>query len=284
MTKVSVLMPVYKTPEKFLKEAIESILNQTFTDFEFLIVDDCPEDKTCEQIISSFTDKRIKYLRNEVNLGISGTRNRLLNLSGGEYIAVMDHDDVSLPSRLEKQVAFLDTHPDIGVVGCQAEHFPKIKQTHDPLTDEEIKKRMLVHCCLTHPATMIRKSVLSKEPYQAKFTPAEDYALWADLATKTKFANLPEVLFRYRKFGGNISITQKEKMNKAALMIQSQLRHSLPVFWEMAQAEATSLWNIRLFNFIPLIKAVKKHNQMRIFLFGFIPLAHIKKKTTFKAV
>ena len=143
MPKVSVLMPVYKTPELFLKEAIESILNQTFKDFEFLIIDDCPEDKTCENIISSFTDKRIKYIRNEINLGISGTRNRLLQIAKGKYIAVMDHDDVSLPERFEKQVAFLDAHPEIGVVGCQAEHFPKIKQTHDPLTDEEIKKGYL---------------------------------------------------------------------------------------------------------------------------------------------
>ena len=278
MPKVSVLMPVYKTPEPFLKEAIESILNQTFKDFEFLIMDDCPEDKTCENIISSFTDKRIKYIRNEVNLGISGTRNRLLQMAKGKYIAVMDHDDVSLPERFEKQVAFLDAHPEIGVVGCQAEHFPKIKPTHDPLTDEDIKKRLLIHCCLTHPATMIRKSVLSENPYQAQFTPAEDYALWADLATKTKFANLPEVLFRYRKFGGNMSITQRKKMNTASVAIRAQLRHHFPVLWEVVQAQATHTWELRLFNFLPFIKVIKKCNQLHFLLLGFIPLFYIKKK------
>lgn len=278
MPKVSVLMPVYKTPETFLKEAIQSILNQTFTDFEFLIADDCPEDTTCEKIVASFKDKRIKYVRNSRNLGISETRNLLLKMAKGTYIAVMDHDDISLPERFEKQVDFLDKNPDIGVVGCQAEHFPKIKQTHDPLTDDEIKKRLMLHCCLTHPATMIRKSVLSDNPYLAQFTPAEDYALWADLATKTKFANLPEVLFRYRKFGGNVSVTQKEKMNKAAVVIRSQLRHDLPVLWDIVQTESSHIWELRLFNFIPFIKVVKKRSQTRFYLFRFIPLGYIQKK------
>ena len=125
---------------------------------------------------------------------------------------------------------------------------------------------------------MIRKSVLSENPYQAQFTPAEDYALWADLATKTKFANLPEVLFRYRKFGGNISITQRKKMNTASVAIRAQLRHHLPVLWEIVQAQATHVWELRLFNFIPLIKVIKKHNQLLFLLFRFIPLGYIQKK------
>lgn len=277
MPKVSVLMPIYKTPEFFLKEAIESILNQTFKDFEFLILDDCPEDTICEKVVSSFTDNRIQYFRNIKNLGISETRNRLLSLAKGEYIAVMDHDDISLPERFEKQVNFLDAHPDIGVVGCQAEHFPKIKRTHDPLTDEDIKKRMFFHCCLTHPATMIRKNVLSDAPYQKKFTPAEDYALWADLAIKTNFANLPEVLFRYRKFGGNFSITQRNTMKQKATIIRTQLRHNLPVLWEATQAQTTYHWKIRLFGFIPFIKIVKEQTKTHIYIFGFIPLVYIRK-------
>ena len=106
MLKVSVLMPVYKTPEKYLREAIESILAQTFTDFEFLILDDCPTDKTCEAIINSYSDSRIKYQKNPENLGISGTRNKLLSMAKGEYIAVMDHDDISMPDRFENRFVF----------------------------------------------------------------------------------------------------------------------------------------------------------------------------------
>ena len=92
MPKVSVLMPIYKTNEKYLKEAISSILNQSYTDFEFLILDDCPED-TREEIVKSFKDKRIKYFKNERNLGITPSRNKLIDMAKGEYLAVFDHDD-----------------------------------------------------------------------------------------------------------------------------------------------------------------------------------------------
>ena len=116
MPKISVLMPVYKTPEPFLREAVESILNQTAENFEFLILDDCPEDRAAEAVIASYDDARIKYFRNERNLGIAGSRNRLMEMATGDYLAVADHDDVSLPQRLEKEAAYLDAHRECGVV------------------------------------------------------------------------------------------------------------------------------------------------------------------------
>ena len=88
MPKISVLMPVYKTPEPFLREAVESILNQTAENFEFLILDDCPEDRAAEAVIASYDDARIKYFRNERNLGIAGSRNRLMEMATGDYLAV----------------------------------------------------------------------------------------------------------------------------------------------------------------------------------------------------
>ena len=106
MVRVSVLMPVYRTNEEYLREAISSILAQTYSDFEFLILDDCPEDDR-ELIVKSYKDRRIKYLRNETNMGISESRNKLVDMARGEYLAVMDHDDVSLPERLEKQMLIL---------------------------------------------------------------------------------------------------------------------------------------------------------------------------------
>ena len=126
MPKVSVLMPVYKTKEEHLREAIESILNQTFSDFEFLILDDCPDDSR-ERIVKSYDDKRIKYIKNEKNLGITPSRNRLMQMAKGEYLAVFDHDDVSLPTRLEKQVQYLDANLDVGVVSSWVKEFPKHK-------------------------------------------------------------------------------------------------------------------------------------------------------------
>ena len=103
-------MPVYNTDNTILRQKIESILNQTFTDFEFLIVNDCSSDENVEKIVLEYQqkDNRMKYFMNEKNLGISGTRNKLIDLSQGEYLAVMDHDDISLPNRFEKQVEFLD--------------------------------------------------------------------------------------------------------------------------------------------------------------------------------
>ena len=107
MPKVSVLFPVYNTNETFLRAAIESVLAQTFTDFEFIIVNDASSDPNVEKTVKSYTDERIRYYANEHNLGISLTRNKLLDLAVGEYLAIMDHDDVSLPTRFEKQVDFV---------------------------------------------------------------------------------------------------------------------------------------------------------------------------------
>lgn len=122
--KVSVVIPIFRTKEAFLREAIESVLKQSFVDFELLLLDDCPEDSR-EAVVGEFSDARIVYLKNEKNLGIAGARNKLLSLAKGEYIAVLDHDDIALPTRLEEQVKFLDANPEVGVVGSWTEEFPR---------------------------------------------------------------------------------------------------------------------------------------------------------------
>ncbi len=225
MPKVSVCLAVYKTKPEYLRECIESILNQTFTDFEFLIVDDCPEDKECEKIIKSYNDNRIKYFRNEKNLGISGARNRLLDTATGEYIAVMDHDDISLPTRFEKQVAYLDTHPECGVVSCWYERFPNIKIKKKPEKNKQIVKALKNSCPLLHPAAMIRKSVLVENhlKYEGEFSPSEDYALWCRLVGKTSFHNVPEILFRYRDHETNESKKNNQKMKNATIKIRKEV-------------------------------------------------------------
>ena len=121
--RVSVLTPVYNTNIEHLHQCIDSILNQTFTDFEFIILNDSPENTELESEILSYSDKRIKYYKNDKNIGISESRNRLLQLARGEYIAIFDHDDISIPDRLACQVEFLDTHPNIGVIGGWLQNF-----------------------------------------------------------------------------------------------------------------------------------------------------------------
>ena len=129
MPRVSVLMSVYNTEEDFLRDAIKSILNQTFTDFEFLIINDGSKNNA-EEVILSFNDDRIKYILNEKNLGLIDSLNKGLSLAQGEYIARFDSDDISSNKRLEKQVEFMDKNPNVGLLGTQYESFPKKRTTH----------------------------------------------------------------------------------------------------------------------------------------------------------
>lgn len=158
--KVSVLVPVYRPREEYLRACIDSIFSQTFRDFELLLLDDCPEDRTAEAVIKSYADGRIRYSRNPANLGISASRNLLIDMVRGEYLAVMDHDDISLPERLEKETAYLDAHPEVGVVSGRVLKIPQNKASHNPETSHAIKLSLMTVCALTHPAAMIRKSVL----------------------------------------------------------------------------------------------------------------------------
>ena len=221
--KVSVLMPVYKTPENYLREAIESILNQTYTDFEFLILDDCPE-QSVENIVKSYKDKRIIYAKNQHNMGISATRNKLMSMARGEYLAIMDHDDVALPERFAKEVEFLDSHQDVGVVGTWYERFPRTKIKKRYIINSQIERDLMYNCSILHPSAMIRKSVLADNNicYEAEFSPAEDYRLWTRLIGKTKFANIPEVLQKYREYVGNTSKLQLQKQRNATLKIRQE--------------------------------------------------------------
>ena len=129
MPKISVIMPAYNA-EQYISEAIESILGQTFADFEFIIIDDGSSDST-SGIIASYKDSRIRYFRNEKNLGIVGALNRGLALAAGEYIARMDADDISLPERFQTQCAYMEKHPDVGVCGTAIKVFGKNMEEYD---------------------------------------------------------------------------------------------------------------------------------------------------------
>ena len=278
MVKVSVLMPIYRTKEEFLREAIESILNQTYTDFEFLILDDCPDDNR-ENIVLSYNDARIKYLKNDKNLGITPSRNKLINMANGEYLAVMDHDDISLAERFEKQVKYLDKYKDVGVIGSFIHKIIANKNITQPIEDDDIKSGLMMKCVITHPSSMIRKSVLSDNNirYNEHYSPAEDYKLWCDLIDVTKFYNIPEVLFMYRDCKQNTTSSQSKKMEKATFEIwaENQIKH--PELWQkFSTVQASFVSTIRLFNFIPFIKIKQNGRRKQILLFDFIPLLKIK--------
>ena len=277
MPKVSVLMPVYKTDENYLREAIESILSQTFEDFEFLILDDCPEDDR-EEIIKSYKDKRIKYYKNEKNLGITPSRNKLIDMAQGEYLAVFDHDDISLPERLGKQVVYLDEHPECGVVGCKTQRMSNGKQSKNPTNDHEIKLALMRTCALTHPCSMIRKSVLTENQiyYEEAFSPSEDYALWGRLIPHTKFHNLnDEVLFHYRDHAENTSHLQAKKMENATFAIWAFVKAENPALYEEFLLKARQVTKINICG-IPFLTKIAQGKCSKTKLFGFIPLCSTK--------
>lgn len=271
-------MPVYRTSPEHLRDAISSILGQTFTDFEFLILDDCPEDDR-EAVVKSFNDARIKYSINAKNEGISRVRNRLIDLAKGEYLAIMDHDDISLPERFAEQVAVLDANPEIGVVGSWFETFPVRKLFKFPEDDDEICQALTFDCFVRHPASMIRKSVLVDNGirYEEEFSPAEDYALWGRLIGRTRFCNIPKVLFRYRIHCDSVSNRQFGKMADNAQRVRDFIRASHPDLKRRFDEEASHLVRLRLFGVMPCGKFIQRGNRRKGIL-RFLPFVKFKAK------
>jgi glycosyltransferase involved in cell wall biosynthesis len=275
MPRVSVLTPIYNTNPQYLREMIESILNQTFTDFEFLILNDSPQNTEIESIVKQYakSDKRIKYFKNEKNMGITPSRNKLLDLSTGEYLAIFDHDDISVPDRLEKQVAFLDANPYVGVVSGWLKYFGAENVIlQSPEKDCDIKKCLTGRCCVFHTAAMIRKSVLIDNDirYEEFYTPAEDYRLWARLMEVTNFYNIQQVLVRYRCFSGNTSIKMQSQMVCMGEYVRNQIADVHPFLRQeyVKGVHKGTVYRLRLFGIIPILKI--KNNWWC--LFEFIPV------------
>ncbi len=280
MPKISVLMPVYKTKPEYLKEAIESVLDQTFTDFELLILDDCPEDDRAE-VVKSFKDERIKYLKNEKNLGITPSRNKLIELAKGEYLAVIDHDDVALPERFAEQKKVLDSHPEIGVVGCWVERFPAKKIAKYPEHNKEIEYYLMQGCAISHTGAMIRKSILGRNCYDEEFSPSEDYALWCQLLGKTQFYNIPKILMKYRWYEGNTSKKQADKMSEATKKIHNLVRKKHSDTWQDVCVSVPHLVRMKLFGLIPCGKFVQNGNRRKGIL-KYLPFITTKMKLEVK--
>jgi glycosyltransferase involved in cell wall biosynthesis len=228
---VTVLMSVYNG-EEYLGEAIESILNQTYKNFEFIIIDDASTDSSAA-IISSYNDARIRPVANAQNMRLTASLNKGIDLARGKYIARMDADDVSLPERIEKQVAFMEQHPEVGLcgtflksVGPQSEYVVAYKTTH-----EEIKFKLFFETHFPHPAAMLRKSVLDE--HQLKYDTinkvAQDYELWNKMVNYCQAAILPEVLVRKRTHPEMASVKRVEEQLQVVKMVHRVLMENLGV-------------------------------------------------------
>lgn len=227
-------MSVYNG-EKYLKEAIDSILNQTFVDFEFLIVNDCSVDDS-RKILESYNDDRIKIIDNQKNIGLTKSLNKAINFANGKYIVRMDADDISLPHRLETQVKFMEEYSNIGISGSarivkrESKKFVYNNKFSKP---KDIKAHLLFGNCLAHPTIIMRKELLDKYMlrYNEEYKYAQDYELWCRAILCFDMANLSEPLLIYREHNEQIAKTKLQEQDKYAKKIRDNLSSKIKL-WE----------------------------------------------------
>lgn len=212
MPKVSVLMPVYNAQD-YLAEAIDSVLSQTFTDWELIIGDDGSTDGT-EDIIRLYTDKRISYLKNDCNIGHTKTKYSLLDHSQGEYIAFLDADDVSLPDRFALQVQFLDNNPDYGLCGTWGIMIDPEGNTIKKMTfinqNEYLRCALLFNTAFLQSSIMVRRDLMKDYYLDEDILLVEDYNFECLVSRHTKVENITKDLVKYRWHNSNISNTKQD--------------------------------------------------------------------------
>jgi glycosyltransferase involved in cell wall biosynthesis len=208
---VSVVLPVYNGAE-YIESSLSSILSQVNCDFEVVIVNDGSVDSSGDRI-NEFKDSRIRYFE-QTNKGLPATLNRAISLARSEYLARQDQDDISFPLRLQKQVAFLNANPDVGMVGTFAEIWARNDKTDrllaHPTDDASIRFGLLFNNLFVHSSVMIRRSVLEEVGGYSEDKsrqPPEDYELWSRVMRQFKLANLPEILMTYREVPNSMSRT-----------------------------------------------------------------------------
>ncbi|WP_143063553.1 glycosyltransferase family 2 protein [Pseudobutyrivibrio ruminis] len=220
-------MPVYNTKDKYLVEAIESILNQTLKDIELIIVDDNSDAKTKNVIRSFLMDSRVKVIENDENLGVAASLNKGLGQVSGKYIARMDSDDVAFPNRLEKQYNYMEAHKDCVAIGsnmCLIDSQGQyIRYAKNYCEVNELKTAMFFGCSFFHPTMFLRRDIVLKEGYKynCDYT-TEDYELWNRIIYKYEMRNINEVLLKYRIHGNNVSTLKRELMDKSTARVQME--------------------------------------------------------------
>jgi len=208
---ISVVMSVYNG-EEYLAEAVESILAQTFGDFEFIVIDDGSTDGTARMLAEyAARDGRVRVVTQE-NRGRPAALNLGMEMAQADLIARMDADDVALPERFERQVKFLEAHREVGLLGTGVEHIgprgQRLGALIAPTEDREIRETMRRWCAFRHPTVMMRKAAaLAAGGYRSALRDADDYDLWLRMAERTRMANLPQILLRYRIHPKQVSVS-----------------------------------------------------------------------------
>lgn len=231
---VSIILPTYNGRER-IGSAIRSVLNQSYDNFELLIIDDGSPD-SIDKIIGSFNDHRVKYFKNEKNLGIQKTLNRGLKNSTGDYIARIDDDDEWIDKdKLQKQVRFLEQNKDHVLVGTSANIIDgsgvKIAEYDLPTTDAKIRERMLLRNCFLHSTILVRRSVLGEVGGYSEnenIRHVEDYELWLRVGVKGKIANIPDVTTNLMVHSSSITAQNRVTQSKKIMYLIKQNKTKYP--------------------------------------------------------
>lgn len=222
MERVTVLMPVYNAAP-FIRRAIESVLSQSFRDFEFLIIDDGSTDDS-QSIVKSYSDSRIRLVQNEENMGVAKTLNRGLGLAAGEYIARMDGDDVCEPDRLELQVRFMEDRPGLALSGTFVRRFAESGNyvLRFPQGSTCLRSYVLLGNPLAHPTVIFRREVFVESGfrYDPECKAAQDYDLWSRCLRTIEADNLPAPLVHWRATERSVTSARFAESNRQALRIQ----------------------------------------------------------------
>lgn len=226
---VTVIMPVYNS-EQFIRDAIESVLGQTYTNFEFLIIDDASNDRTVS-IVKSYNDPRIHLIEKPQNTGYTLSLNMGLKKAKGRYIARMDSDDISLPKRFEKQVSFLDANPEFILCGTSYSIIDGNNRIILPETNDEIRLTLLHFNCIAHPTVMFKREILDRHflEYNPDMEPSEDYDLWVRLLTKGNLYNLQEILLHYRMHNSSVSRKRIKEQEVTAVKVRIELLQKIGI-------------------------------------------------------
>lgn len=216
MAKISVIMGVYREKDEYIRFAIESILNQTYSDYEFIIVLDDPYNTAALKILNEYNEKeeRIIVIINKENVGLALSLNRAIEIAQGEYLARMDADDISLPDRFKMQIDFLDAHPNISVLGTNKNIMNEngdiiSKGGHLPTTPENTEKVLKYANIIVHPSVMMRTKDIKKIGGYRNFPSTQDFDLWLRVLTSgLKICNLDEYLINYRINSQGVSMSQ----------------------------------------------------------------------------
>ena len=260
---ISVLMPAYNA-EKYISESIESILSQTFTDFEFIIIDDGSTDGTWG-VIQKYAakEKRIKVFKNEKNSGNIFTRNRLIGLAKGKYFVWQDADDISLSYRLAHQYDFMEKNPEVGICGGWLEFFnvgSKTSLRKYGASDSEVRKKIFRYSPVAQPAAIVRKDIMDTVGTFDPCSVVEDLDMSFRIGRISKFANLQEIVVRYREYGGGATIRRLRMIDLKT--IATRLRYLDNNIYQMTTID-------HLYGILQYLACLFTPPRFRIFLFNF---------------